>query len=170
MSSLRRLASVKDVQPNTTLSIEVDDFKVCVKRIRMQDEDGETVKSDDDDKNDGDDIRFEPGLIDVTNGLPAEWGKVEIPTGFKLSRMQIKVKKDEALCGVNYSVKFNAETTPQDIEFKFRFDPAIDVSDGSTLNISMAQVVEELRLRADNTVGHIGSMKERIEAVEGSGH
>jgi 3-phenylpropionate/trans-cinnamate dioxygenase ferredoxin subunit len=30
MSSLRRLASLADVPPNTTLSVEVDDFKICL--------------------------------------------------------------------------------------------------------------------------------------------
>jgi hypothetical protein len=147
-----------------TPTANVDDFKICVARIRLQNEDGDVEKNKDDEE----DIRFAPGLIDVTNGLRNDWGQVEVPVGFKLSRLTIKVKKDQDLCSQNYSVKFNNETTPQDIEFKWRFDPPLELEDGSQLNLSLNSVVEQLRLRIDE--GSIASMKDRIESVEGSGH
>jgi hypothetical protein len=169
-SGASSLMADRDSLALVTPSTNVSDFKICVKRIRLQDEDGEAVSKDgetgENGEKDVDDIRFSPGLIDLTDGLPEDWGKVEVPVGFKLSRLTVKVKKDESVCGVNYSVKFNSASSPQDIEFKFKFDPAVELSDGSTLNVSMAKVVEQLRLAVDS--GDIASMKERIEAVEGA--
>ncbi len=79
----------------------------------------------------------------------------------------MKVKKDQKLCGVDYSVKFNEQSTPEDIEFKWRFKPAIRVSQGDTLSMSLAEVVAALRTAGDE--GTLASLKQHIERSEDIG-
>ncbi|MBC7691569.1 MAG: hypothetical protein H7222_07350 [Methylotenera sp.] len=148
-----------------TPTATVTDFKLCIKTIKLEDEDGKAQKEEDQEE-----IVFSPGLIDVTAGIEKAWGNVKVPVGFKLSRIRIKVKKDQALCGVSYSLSFNGQTTPEDIEFRFKFDPAVDFEDGNTLNLSLNTVVSKLRQAIDSAPGgSISSLKSQIENVEGSG-
>jgi hypothetical protein len=153
----------------------VSDFKVCVSRIRLIGEDGNDVKPVDDDTKADDssssssspsssanEIRFSPGLIDLSSGKAVDWGKAEIPTGFKIAGLRIKVHKDKDLCGVDYSLKFNELTTPQDVEFKWKFDPAVEFT-GTTekLEVSLAEVITSLG------TADLSSLKERAESSEG---
>jgi hypothetical protein len=106
-------------------------------------------------------------LIDASQGNTINWGKITVPTGFRVTSLRVKVKKDESKCGVNYSLKFNSATTPQDIEFKFRFDPAIETQAGDVIRLKLDSIVSHLRLAADN--GSIASLKERVEEKVGMG-
>lgn len=156
--------------PGTTFlpafqSATVSDFKFCVKRVKLEDEDG-SAKKKEGEKGDGgeegvDDVKFAPGLVSVGSGAAVDWGTVNIPLGFKLRKIKIKVKKDNDLCGVDYSVKFNSLTTDQDVEFRWKFDPALDLESGTrALELSLSTVVTALRSWADNPTG---SLKDEIE-------
>ncbi len=157
----------------------VSDFKFCVKRVKLENEDGSAQKKEGE-KGDGgeadvDDIKFAPGLISVGSGTAVDWGAVNIPVGFKLRKIKVKVKKDSDLCGVNYSVKFTSGSgsctsgceTDQDVEFKWKFEPALDLDSGTrALELSLSTVVTALRAWADSPTG---SLKDKIEADASEG-
>lgn len=142
-------------------STAVAEFKICVRRIRLENEDDQAEKSGDDDS---DFIEFSPGLVDLSNGEPKGWGDAKIPTGFKLKRIKVKVQKHAQTCGVDYSIKFNSETATRDVEFRFRFDPPIELEGDEKIKLSMAKVVAALRRAGD--AGSLNRMHEHIEAVE----
>jgi hypothetical protein len=134
----------------------VDDFRFCVSRIRLEEEGGGSKEMD-----------LAPGLINVSEGEPVDWGTIEVPEGFEIDRVRVKVHKDKRLCGVDYSVKFNEATSPQDVEFRFRLDPPLTTTEGvSSLELSLKEVVAKLRQAADS--GSLASLKDRVEEVEGS--
>lgn len=149
---------VAAVSPTTT----VTDFKICVRKVKLENEDGKTEQKDDQDE-----IEFKPGLIDLTAGTAKSWGTMNVPVGFKLKKIKIKVKKDKDLCGVDYSIKFNSATTDQDVEFKWKFEPAIDLDAGNKLSLALATVVSALRQAGD--AGTLSSLKDHVENTEGSG-
>jgi hypothetical protein len=144
-----------------TATSDVTDFRLCVSSVRIQNENGGNESKDGNDQ-----IRFEPGLIDLSTGEEKDWGSADLPTGFKASRMQVKVHHDPALCGVDYSLQFNTATTQQDVEFRFRFDPAADLNADDTVRLSMEAVVSNLLAAVQN--GTISSLKDRVEEVEGT--
>jgi len=159
----------RSVGPQTPIT----EFKLCVERIRLEDAQGkphlheDAAKKSEDDASTGE-IKFTPGLIDLSDGTAKNWGMVDIPVGFALSRLTIKARKDQALCGVDYSVDFNGTTSTEDIEFKWKFDPPV-VLNGSTdaLQLSLATVTDKLRGDADrNTLG--SDLKGEIESTEDS--
>jgi hypothetical protein len=147
------------VSPSTT----VTHFSFCLERVRLYDDSGNTHGEDE-----GKDyVEFKPGLIDVSDGLEKEWGSVPVPTGFRLKSLRAKVHQDRDLCGVDHSVKFNDLTTQQDLEFKFDFDPAVELAKDDVLKLTLNQVIADLRTAASG--GGISSLKDRIEAVTGTG-
>lgn len=159
-------------------AVDMTHFSLCVSRIRLINEDGESEVGDSTANSDGheheheesDEIRFEPGLIDLSSGEEKEWDTVELPTGFKLEKLRVKVKKDKDLCGdVDYSVKFNDVEHTEAIEFKWEFDPAIELDDTTEkLTLSFGEVVSAIRtaIESDPTSN---ALKAAIEEVSGSG-
>lgn len=153
-----------------THSTQVTEFKFCVKRVKLQGEDDSPIRKDGEKGENGednpDDIRFAPGLIDISDGKARDWGTLEIPTAFKLKRIQIKVRKDKELCGVNYSVKFNDTIASENFEIKWRFNPPIDLASNiEVLELSFKNLVASLRQAADD--GRLNNqLKERIEEIE----
>lgn len=145
------------VNPTTT----VTDFKICVRKVKLENEDDEVEKMDDQDE-----IEFKPGLIDLTSGAAKSWGTMNVPVGFKLKKIKIKVKKDQELCGVDYSIKFNSATTDQDVEFKWKFEPPVELDAGNKLSLALATVVATLRQAGD--AGTLASLKEHVESSEGN--
>lgn len=153
-----------------TPSAPVTEFKFCVKRVKLQGEDDSPIRKEGEKGENGedhpDDIRFAPGLIDISDGKAHDWGTMEIPTGFKLKRIQIKVRKDQELCGVNYSVKFNDAIAVENFEIKWRFNPPIDLASNiDVLELSFNNLVASLRQAADEERLN-NQLKERIEEIE----
>ncbi|MBI4924925.1 MAG: hypothetical protein HY843_03290 [Bdellovibrio sp.] len=167
--SLAGLGAIFITSPEVYFATSVNEFKFCVKRIKLEDEDGNAKKKDgetgDDGEKDPEDIRFAPGLIDLSAGVVKDWGTVNIPIGFKLKKIKIKVKKDKTLCGVNYSVRFNTQEASEDIEFKWKFSPALDLTNAvSALKLSFSTIMSTLRAAAD--AGTLAQIKSHIEGVE----
>lgn len=140
----------------------VTDFKICVKKVKLENEDGGVEKKDDQEE-----IEFKPGLIDLSSGAAKSWGAMNIPVGFKLKKIKIKVQKDKDLCGVDYSIKFNDQTTTEDVEFKWKFEPAIELEAGNALTLAISSVVSALRSAGD--AGTLANVKSHIESIEESG-
>ncbi len=68
---------------------------------------------------------------------------------------------------MDYSLKFNSSTTSQNLEIKFRFDPAVESADiQDKLVLSFQEVVDNLRKAVDANT--INSLKDRVEEVEGT--
>lgn len=153
----------------------VTTFKICVKRIELDGDDDKPVKKEGEVGDNGeanpDDIKFAPGLIDLSDGTAKSWGNVTIPAGFNLKRIKVKIKKDKALCGTEYSVKFNEFEDPRDVEFRFRFNPSVPISSTSpVLTLSFKTVVDALKAAADAGTLAGSKIKEAVEvdAAEGA--
>jgi hypothetical protein len=148
-------------------STPVTDFKVCIRGVRLENENDEVESGDDEENSDENGmIQLSPGLVDLTSGIPQSWGEAKIPTGFKLKRIKVKIQKHVQTCGVDYSVKFNNETINRDIEFRFRFDPPVEIEENDRINLSLAAVVTALRQAADDS--NLKQMHQYIDAAEGS--
>ncbi len=155
--------------------VSATDFSFCVKRVKLEGEDGQPVKKDgetgESGEKDADDISFTPGLITITDNTTVDWGKMNIPVNFKLKKIKIKVKKAPSLCnGATYSVKFNGFETPEDIEFKWKFEPALELDSATgALQLSLASVVNALRTALTDSASFNGAdLKSHIEAIEES--
>ena len=160
---------------------EVSEFKICVASIKLVgpegkahiEQEGNVQSGDDNDdavesSDDRAEIKFSPGLIDLSAGKEVSWGSLKIPTGFSLSKLKIKVKKDKEKCGVDYSVRFNGQEANEDIEFKWKFNPAVAIdANTSQLTLSFASVVSALRAAAE--AGSLDQMKNHVEALEDEG-
>lgn len=132
------------------------------------------LTGDDDDRGDDDDDASSDShersfaIGEVTLDGPAkEWSRIEIPAGFRAKHIKIKVHQNPALCpnlgkrSLEVVADGVARATQQDIEFKWKFKPAIELDQG-TLVLSMNEVIAALRL------GDLNSLKQVIEGVEGS--
>lgn len=153
--------AITETQRSARMAMEgVDEFKFCVARIRLESTEDKSADSEDESNY----TQFTPGLIDMTSGEAQDWDKLELPSKAKVARIKIKVKKDESLCGVPFSLLFNGLSTPRDIEFRWTFDPPIDV-DGTTkaLRLSFQEIVDSLR---DSAMSDEIQLKERIEQLE----
>jgi hypothetical protein len=138
-------------------------FKLCVRSIKFEAEDGELQE-----KEGSSEITFRVGLLDLTQNDVQQivWGKLdEIPTGYKLKKIKIKIHKDEALCGTNYSVKYDTYEFDKDIEFTFKFTTAMDLEDGSKVKLKLAQLVSTI---ATNAPSGAEATKTAVEALEHS--
>lgn len=146
------------------LAVEgVEEFKFCVARIRLEtkaEKDANTAIDD----NGSDSVVFTPGLINLSDGTAKDWGELAMPAKAQVARIKIKVKKDAALCGVDYSLLFNGLSTPRDIEFRWNFDPPIDVdSTTKALRLSFQEIAAALLASAMNDEIQL---KERIESAD----
>ncbi len=160
----------------------VDEFKFCVGKVKFEDESGNAViknkpaesgaeskleneAGEQEVADENGEFEFSPGLIDVSLGAAIEWGKIPVPTGYSLSRLKVKIKKDKDVCGVDYSLSFNGMTSDQDIEFKWKFQPPVEITaDSKLITVSLDSIVTTLKEAA--AAGAINSLKDRVEQTE----
>lgn len=143
---------------------DVTDFKICVRELKLEKSEGGYA-----DKDGSGSLEYKVGLVDVSNGAEKTWMTSDFPVGFTLQRIKVVVHKDESLCGVGYSMKFNGFQSNSDVEFKFKFEPAIAISAGATIKVALSNVVSALRTAADNSLLTDGNLKDYVEGVEGTG-
>lgn len=149
-----------EITPRDVFAGAISDFKFCVTKVKLEAADGSSSGE----------IEFKLGLIDVSNGASKTWGTSPISTSFSLSRLRVEVHKDPELCsGADYSVKFNSVSATQDVEFRFLFDPAVTVTDGDEVSLSLAKVANVLRAAADQGSLTNENLKDFVEQVEESG-
>ena len=55
------------------------------------------------------------------------------------------------------------------MEFKFKFDPEVEVVSGTTIKVALSTVISTLRAAADASALNDNNLKDYIEGVEGSG-
>jgi len=144
----------------------IQELKFCVARIRLENEEEKTA-AESTAVEESSYTQFAPGLIDVTSGAAQDWGSLALPEKSQVVRLKIKVKKDESLCGTSYSLSFNGLSTPRDIEFRWKFDPPIDVSEATkALRVSFDEIVSTLQASA---MSDELQLKDRVESVEPAG-
>ena len=143
---------------------DVTDFKICIRELKLEKSDGGYADTDGSGS-----FEYKIGLVDVSNGAEKTWMTSAFPVGFTLQRIKVVVHKDESLCGVNYSLKFNSFQSNSDVEFKFKFEPAIAVATGSIIKVALSTVVSTLRAAANASSLNDQNIKDFIEGVEGTG-
>ncbi|MAE57394.1 MAG: hypothetical protein CME69_00855 [Halobacteriovorax sp.] len=115
----------------------VSTFRFCVTKLKVVSEvDGQASNS----------REAILGLIDVSdNTATTNWGNVELTDGETVSELQIELHRDPENCsGVNYSLLYNGSELTKDLEFKFRFDPAITAQNGDTLQLDLSVIAKAI--------------------------
>lgn len=170
--------------------VALQQLAICVKRVRLDGDDDQAVKkageTGDSGEQDPDDITFKPGLVKLISGGAAisstdfKWGTASIPVGFKLKRIRMKIKKDATLCADStfdpngdssiYGIRTGNQifSTNSDVEFKFRFNPSIDIADGSAVRLTLDTFVTAIKNAAQVSDITGNSLKSLIEGGEGS--
>lgn len=86
------------------------------------------------------------GLVDVSNAnLSSDWGTIELNEGDTISEIHFEIHKDAENCGgADYSVSYNGQKLNKDLEFKFRFSPALIVNNGDTINLQLGVIAKAM--------------------------
>ena len=85
------------------------------------------------------------GPCEVTSSSFEAPGNVELTDGETVSELQIELHRDPENCsGVNYSLLYNGSELTKDLEFKFRFDPAITAQNGDTLQLDLSVIAKAI--------------------------
>jgi len=140
----------------------VTDFKFCITKVSLKDDSGSEVN--------GGSLDLNLGLVDVSDSTAAKsWGEADIPVGYSLSEMNIEVHKDSELCGVDYSLRYNNVTIEADLEFKFKFDPAIVLSGGDQVLLNLSAVASAIERASVASALTDELIHSHLEGVEGEG-
>ena len=168
----------------------ITQLAICVKRVRIDGDDDQAIKKagevDDDGTKDPSDIKFAPGLIKlVVASEPAStgemnWGTVTLPTGTKVKRIRLKVKKDAALC-TDATFNPNGDSSiygmrvgnavfsaNNDIEFKFTFSPSIDIGVGTVIKLTLDTFITAIKDAVAESDITGNNLKSVIENKEGT--
>ncbi len=157
--------STQALASTATAAASATDFKVCVRRIRLENDSDEPETNDQDAGADESGyVEFSPGLLDLTDGQSKDWGQARVPVGFKLRRIKIKVQKHEQLCGVDYSLKYGTATANRDLEFRWRFNPEVELKDGSTVTLALEQALAAIRAAAQ--AGDLNKVKDYLDGAD----
>lgn len=113
----------------------VTDFKFCITKLKI-------VSSADGVAGTSQEAIL--GLVDVSDAAVSNssWGKIEIAEGATVSEVHFEVHHDSENCSAAYSASYNGTTITQDLEFKFKFDPAITVNHGDTLTLGLSKIAK----------------------------
>jgi hypothetical protein len=115
----------------------ITDFQFCITKMKLK-LTGDSVESDS--------VEARLGLIDISvQSAVVNWGNVEISEGAQLSELIMEVHYDPEVCsGATFSASYNSTTITQDLEFKFKFNPAVTIDSGDTLSLSMSKIAEAI--------------------------
>jgi ribosomal protein L33 len=115
----------------------VTDFQFCITKLKVVSEvDGAAGASSE----------AILGLVDVSDpNADTIWGNIELPEGAQVSEIHFEVHQDSENCsGANYSVSYNGKELTKDLEFKFKFDPAISIQNGDTLDLGLSVIAKAM--------------------------
>lgn len=122
----------------------ISGFKLCITQMKLDAEDGSTVKNGDSDL-----LEAKLGLVDLGDGsLPATWGNISIPAGTTIKRIKLEIHKNIELCGVDYSTSITdtsgtIHSVSKDIELKWAFATPKSFNAGDTVTVSLANLVTQ---------------------------
>jgi len=121
------------------LATETADFSFCVSKFRIKASENNTHKN----------VKFAPGLIDVSKGIGADWGIAEISPG-TYDEIKVEIKNRSNECGVDYSLSYNGTVLTESLNLRWRLNPAVVVDETiTTIELMLEQVVEALRLAVE---------------------
>lgn len=93
------------------------------------------------------------GLVDISNPDVEQLmgdGSIQIPEGTAISELSLEVHKDAENCSAaDFSVSYQGVKLNKDLEFKFKFDPAITINHGDTLLLGLDNVAKAFEAAAD---------------------
>jgi len=113
-------------------------FKFCITQIKMLDGSGASVQ----DASGASALTAVLGLIDVSAGTAINWGTITVPTGFTLGELAVEVHKDPENCSqAAYSLSYNGQQLSKDLEFKIKFNPAIQLDSNDIVGINLDTLV-----------------------------
>lgn len=148
-SSPTLLSSLNPFASSSPAIAAISEFKVCIKKVQLEDETGEAQTGEDSEEKE---IEFKPGLINLTS-LTTETTigtLTNAPVDFKISKIKIRVRRDESLCGDGtHSISWKEDsgathTSDDEIEFKWNFNPAVALSGGETVQLTFAEFTAAL--------------------------
>jgi len=146
-------------------------FKFCVTQIKLKAPDNSPIKVEG-----ADAIEARLGLVDLSAAAATSWGSINVPTGFQLGELDVELHADAQACsGATYSVHFENGTNTthdltKDVEFRFRFNPAITIHGNDIVSLGLTNIVSALNAAADNNAfddDHISSYL--TPEIEGDG-
>ena len=153
------LAVAAPVDPQT----RVAKFLLCLANLKFQTDSGDSIE-----QNGSDEINYPLGLIDLSDGGEKVWGSHVVPVNFMLKKITAIVKPNPAICGTSNSINFNSKTTSETISLKWNLAPPINLTNGTSVSVSLANVVSSLRQASDGGSLHNDHLKSIVEATEDS--
>ncbi len=144
----------------------VTEFKFCSTKLKLKNEAGEAVGGDATGA-----VEAVLGQVDISNGAVTQtWGRLEIPVGFTLSRIEFELHYDPEKCaGADYSIRYNGVSITRDLDFRFQFSPAIVLDAGDVLNLRVQNI--QAKLAEAETAGQLNdtNVASYLATVEGEG-
>ena len=143
-------------------------FKICIKKVSLEDEAGEdhgNGSSDGETDEEKNEIEFSVGEVDLSTlgSGDVTLGTIpDAPVGFKISKVKIKIKK---FGSCTHSIEYGAKTTNADVEFRFRFSPAVELLSGDTLDLYFSQIASVISSTDDIDHGNFRSAIQQVQAT-----
>lgn len=124
--------------PTAYAAVPITDFKFCITKLKVVEEGSAQA---------GIAVEMIVGLVDISDAtVTTSWGKIDLDGDIKVSEIHFEIHTDSENCsGVNYSVSYNGSTITQDLEFKFKFDPAITINQGDTLTLGVSTIAKAMQ-------------------------
>lgn len=140
----------------------VSDFRLCVRKIRLEASDGSTKSKDG-----SEDIELDAGLIDLSHGGTVSWGEANIPVLFVLKRIRVILEPNPIHCGdLEHSLKFNDFRSNSRTTLKFQFNPPVEITGGDTITLSVSTIATRLLQQIDSGDLTAENFKAKLEDIE----
>lgn len=158
----------KNAETSSLLSQTADaptTFKICVKSVKIESESSESEPSENDDE-EKNEISFSLGEVDLTSIESSEISLGAIPNApidFKASQLKIRVKK---FGNCDHSIEYGEKNTDATVVFRWKFDPAIDIASGDTLDLFLSEIIDKIK-STDST--NAGSFRAALQQVQAKG-
>ncbi len=116
-------------------AVPITDFQFCVTKMKVKTEGESTV---------GVSLEAKLGLVNVSDAnATTNWGQINLTKGASISEIHFEIHQDSETCsGENFTVSYNGQTITKDLEFKFRFNPAVSVNDGDTFKLGLSKIAK----------------------------
>jgi hypothetical protein len=143
-------------------------FKICIKKVSLEDESGEdrgNGSSEGETEEEENEIEFSVGEVDLSTlgSSDVTLGTIpDAPVGFKISKVKIKIKKF-GTC--EHSIEYETKTTNADVEFRFRFNPAVELNSGDTLDLYFSQIASVISGTDEIDNGSFRSAIQQVQAT-----
>ena len=152
-------SELTETSDDISLSLYVDEqFSMCIVKLKY--------------KIDGDEsenlIDFNIGFLDLANEPESVWGSIQLEDGDAIKEIQIITEGNFDLCGVNYSISYNDISTDKKSVLKWKFDPAITITEETeSLVLNLDELFSSLKGAYRN--GELSSLDSHIDKITSKG-